>query len=491
MPRHSQMYGAVAAQQAPASDVVSLRNFVVDEDAANFGSALLKTIDKSSFIMAQQEALESFNMAKALRLSEETAAREHQHRRRRNSVAAPTPAMSSSRVPAGDAASSSSNSNAVASSSTTSASVPTSTSVATAAAPQAESTHTSASSKSQPLSIGDTSDEAAARSLARSWQVDALQPALLENRGALPASPPRPKLTHTGSSSASTSTYPHQQAHHVYNDKRASTKVSQNVSLSTTSSSVASQPTHSHSNSSSSSAQQSQSHSSHSRTHSHSQSHSRTSSQTQVQPQRAEPRPVLRRDPATVDGLSTSPPRPQATRATTSASDMISPKRTRKASVSASQYPYSSSHSSSLYNTSNTAPQTQSQVVAPVPTAESKKTSSSSSSPRSSSRDIQAGQIMNPSSASSGAITPPQVQSSSASTQAAQAQAPIGERRARRRSSAVQMPQVAPAQSQAQVSASTHQRDIFAPTRFKCTQCGGMVASGVKSQVCPLLYFLL
>src|SRR6266508_3826125 len=63
-----------------SSDVVSLRNFVVDEDRANLGSALWKTVDKGAFILAQREALEAFSLAKAIRLSEESAALEKKQR---------------------------------------------------------------------------------------------------------------------------------------------------------------------------------------------------------------------------------------------------------------------------------------------------------------------------------------------------------------------------------------------------------------------------
>ena len=58
----------------------SLRDFVVDDDAANFTASLWKSIDQTSFVLAQREALEAFNVAKAMRLSEETAAEEN-HRR--------------------------------------------------------------------------------------------------------------------------------------------------------------------------------------------------------------------------------------------------------------------------------------------------------------------------------------------------------------------------------------------------------------------------
>jgi hypothetical protein len=66
----------------PAADI-SLREFVVDEDAEHFNTALWRTIDQNAFIIAQRDALEAFNVAKALRLSQETAAVELE---RRNAV---------------------------------------------------------------------------------------------------------------------------------------------------------------------------------------------------------------------------------------------------------------------------------------------------------------------------------------------------------------------------------------------------------------------
>jgi hypothetical protein len=73
----------------PATDI-SLREFVVDEDAENFNAALWRTIDQNAFILAQRDALEAFNVAKALRLSKETAAVELE---RRNAAPVTAPAL--------------------------------------------------------------------------------------------------------------------------------------------------------------------------------------------------------------------------------------------------------------------------------------------------------------------------------------------------------------------------------------------------------------
>jgi hypothetical protein len=64
---------------APSSDLVSLRNFVVDEDRANLGSDLWKSLDKNAFILAQRDAIEAFNLARAMSLSEESAANEERN----------------------------------------------------------------------------------------------------------------------------------------------------------------------------------------------------------------------------------------------------------------------------------------------------------------------------------------------------------------------------------------------------------------------------
>ena len=76
MPRHTTVLNPPSV---PAADI-SLREFVVDEDAEHFNTALWRTIDQNAFILAQRDALEAFNVAKALRLSEETAAVERERR---------------------------------------------------------------------------------------------------------------------------------------------------------------------------------------------------------------------------------------------------------------------------------------------------------------------------------------------------------------------------------------------------------------------------
>ena len=79
----------------PAADI-SLREFVVDEDAEHFNAALWRTIDQNAFILAQRDALEAFNVAKALRLSKETAAIELE---RRNAAPVTATALPSSASP--------------------------------------------------------------------------------------------------------------------------------------------------------------------------------------------------------------------------------------------------------------------------------------------------------------------------------------------------------------------------------------------------------
>jgi hypothetical protein len=76
IPRHTSVLNPPSI---PSADV-SLRKFVVDEDAEHFNTALWQTIDQNAFILAQRDALEAFNVAKALRLSEETAAVELERR---------------------------------------------------------------------------------------------------------------------------------------------------------------------------------------------------------------------------------------------------------------------------------------------------------------------------------------------------------------------------------------------------------------------------
>ena len=82
MPRPPQIHHTTVLDtpSIPATENISLREFVVDEDAENFNAALWRTIDQNAFILAQRDALEAFNVAKALRLSKETAAAELERR---------------------------------------------------------------------------------------------------------------------------------------------------------------------------------------------------------------------------------------------------------------------------------------------------------------------------------------------------------------------------------------------------------------------------
>ena len=63
-----------------SSDIISLRNFVVDEDRANLGADLYKSLDKNAYILAQRDAIEAYNLARAIRLSEQSAAIEERRR---------------------------------------------------------------------------------------------------------------------------------------------------------------------------------------------------------------------------------------------------------------------------------------------------------------------------------------------------------------------------------------------------------------------------
>ncbi|KAF8814831.1 hypothetical protein BYT27DRAFT_7249852 [Phlegmacium glaucopus] len=143
MPRFSQIYTSILNTPSnPATDNISLHEFV------------------NAFILAQRDALEAFNVAKALRLSKETAAAELERRQAVN---------------------------------------------VTVAAVESQSPPSSRHQRhgSQPIVInkgGNTishsqhaplSDEAIGRSLARSWQVDAFQPAGLENRSSPSSSSPK------------------------------------------------------------------------------------------------------------------------------------------------------------------------------------------------------------------------------------------------------------------------------------------------------------
>ncbi|KDR85912.1 hypothetical protein GALMADRAFT_235069 [Galerina marginata CBS 339.88] len=219
MARTSQVLEPTAApSRIDSTNALNLREFVVDEDAAHFNSALWKTIDQSAFVMAQREALEAFNVAKALRLSEETAAEES---KRRTAAAA------------------------------TSASASTS-----AAAATSSGGRNSSATKSQPIPIKRVphhpshSDEAAAISLARSWQVDALQPALLENK-------PSTSTSSTVMPVPASSSSPPSSRRERKSSVSIARQPSQNLSLSTSSSSfiqlpvldsrIASDSLHSHS----------------------------------------------------------------------------------------------------------------------------------------------------------------------------------------------------------------------------------------------------
>ena len=124
----------------------SLRNFVAEEDG--FSAGMLKSVDKDAFLAAQRQALAAFDdaaLAKALQASEETAAEEA----RKRSIAATVAPPSDERTPLN-----------IIPQPSAPIRVP-------VQPPQNESRY--------------ITDEEAARSLARSWRVDALQPALLDS----------------------------------------------------------------------------------------------------------------------------------------------------------------------------------------------------------------------------------------------------------------------------------------------------------------------
>lgn len=328
---------------APSSDLVSLRNFVVDEDRQNLTSDLWKPLDKNAFILAQREAIEAFNIARAMSLSEQSAAIEERKR-----------------------------------------------------LAQAEE---------------------AARSLARSWNVEGLQSTLFKNTPVPPSSSPR---RHPPSSPPS--------------------------------------------------------------------------------------RPSLADNPLASSSKVSSPSGPAT------ATDQ----KRRKASISSSSQPhysYSTSNYSYHYqsNQSNTPPSGTSQAsVHAQQQFQGRKhsPSSSSSSSSASSRDIQAGQILNPKESSPRTQSP----SSSASAQAAAAEREKerekekGKERSRsnsnstsrKRSSSSAAQHVHSPQAQAQVQvppdqAQEHQnspRDIFSPVRFNCARCGNSISSVVLSQVRFFFFFL-
>lgn len=509
-----------------SSDVVSLRNFVVDEDRANLGSALFKTVDKGAFIFAQQEALEAFRLAKAIRLSEESAASEGRHRVEK----------------------------ATASTSSSAAAVPPQSQSQSTSTPASSSSGRSASNQKNS-STSSASDEAAARSLARSWKVEGLQSTLLENRGQMAPSSSRTKPSSTPQTQTQTQSIQSQV------DKKPSVSkasTSQNVSLSastfasssSSASTVVAAADHSRTTNSTlhstplsvnvvpSSSQANSS--THSRSRSQSQSQSRAppaqGAQSSHVQTRVEPRPILKRDPATVDGsalsMSASPPasasRPNPTRSSASSSAAAAAESTqqqqkrqrseRKASISVPapssqpQYSYSTSNYSYFYsyngsntNTNNTTSQASIQAQTLAIPSETKKSSSTSAS----SRDIQAGQILNPinassSSSSSSSLYGPSTAPSSApaskesspkistmglplsqGVSSASAQAAAAEREkersrgsSKRRASVVQAQAQVQPQVQPQVS-----RNIFGPVRFNCSKCANVVVSAVQTQV--------
>ncbi|KAF8799886.1 hypothetical protein BYT27DRAFT_6849641 [Phlegmacium glaucopus] len=215
MPRSSQIHTSVLNTPSnPATDNISLREFVVDEDAENFNAALWRTIDQNAFILAQRDALEAFNVAKALRLSKETAAAELERRQAVN---------------------------------------------VTVAAAESQSPPSSRHQRhgSQPIAInkgGNTiphsqhaplSDEAIARSLARSWQVDAFQPAGLENRSSPSSSSPVKPIKFSPPSSS----HHHQQQQDRKAPASSIAKQNSRTQLSLSTSSFPGSSSHSHSHS--------------------------------------------------------------------------------------------------------------------------------------------------------------------------------------------------------------------------------------------------
>lgn len=353
-PRTSQVHGGASGSQIdPNPSSFSLREFVVDEDAANFNSKLWKSIDQQSYVTAQREALEAYNIEKALRLSKATAAEESQRRTAAAAAVDATISISSAN-PSGTAR----------------------VVIAPVSAPQASSTTATGRSsvaQSQPTAIKKaptsshppTSDEAAAFSLARSWQVDALQVPLLENKQ--PAAPTMTKTTssspnmsakpkssstsHSSSSSSSSSSH----------DKKVSAPVSvspkqrsQNISLST-SSFVDTAPVPSHSRVS---------------------THSNTILSS-PQSHRIEQRTLSKRDP---EPSSNSSSRPAVNHDVTN----ITPKRPRTERQLSSSPPHSRSTSSHAHVSAPSSP-------------DSKKSTALS-------KDIRPGLILNPSKENS---TPP------------------------------------------------------------------------------------
>ena len=150
----------------------SLRNFVAEEDG--FSAGVLKSVDKDAFLAAQRQALAAFDdaaLAKALQASEETAAEEARKRRVATAVAPP----SDERTP-----------------------------LNTTIPPPSAPIRVPVQHQNESRYI---TDEEAARSLARSWRVDALQPALLDSSAIAAVSIPASSFNHAQSPSASASAF--------------------------------------------------------------------------------------------------------------------------------------------------------------------------------------------------------------------------------------------------------------------------------------------
>ncbi|KIM35598.1 hypothetical protein M413DRAFT_346659 [Hebeloma cylindrosporum] len=401
--------GPGASKIDPNPSSFNIREFVVDD------STRWQPIDQQKFVTAQREALEAYNIDKALRLSKATAAEESQRRTAAAAAIDATISISS--------ASASGTARVV---------------IAPVSEPQVSSAGRSSVAQSQPIVIKKapaTSDEAAAFSLARTWQVDALQVPLLENKQ--PAVTTATTTTTSSSSSSSnmsakpksSSTISHSSS--SSHDKKASAPVSvspkqrsQNISLSTSSFvDTASVPSLSRASAQSNA------------TIASSQSH------------RIEQRPLSKRDPEPISNSSsspsssrpvvnsdvTSPKRPQRTAsssppqsrsASSHAASVVAPSlpqsrstSSRPASVVAASPPHSrstSSHAASIVapsppqsrSTSSHAasvvapspPQSRSAPVSIPPTPDSKKSTASA-------KDVRLGLILNPSKENS--MSPP------------------------------------------------------------------------------------
>ncbi|TFK42199.1 hypothetical protein BDQ12DRAFT_645723 [Crucibulum laeve] len=174
------------------------------EEQASINAILQRTIDETNFIRAQREAFEALNdaaLARAIQESERTAAEDAARRRRKESIshsvtsaAAPSELaraiQESERTAAQDAGRRRRES-------------------VSATQPVASTSNVPISSVSQPSAAHHSTDEEAARRLARTWNVDALQPALLASTppsAVSPlASPSRPRLPHASHSVAPSS----------------------------------------------------------------------------------------------------------------------------------------------------------------------------------------------------------------------------------------------------------------------------------------------